>query len=55
MTEAKATNKMVRMLVEVKVPGGISRWEWRDVPGTEIELKGVELKNGDTLEISHTE
>lgn len=55
MAEVKVENKPVRVLVEVKSPDGSVSFEWRDVPGTEISLEGIELKNGDTLTIESTE
>ena len=54
--KATAENKPVRVLVEVKdAHGSTVGYEWREVPGTEISLEGVELKNGDTLTIESSE
>lgn len=53
--KATAENKLIRVLVEVKSPDGSVGYEWREVPGTEISLEGVELKNGDTLTIESSE
>lgn len=48
---AEVTSKPIHVLVAVHYPDGLTRYEWREVPGTEIAFKGVELKNGETLTI----
>lgn len=52
--KAEIVNKLLRMLLPVRYTDGTTRYEWREVEGTEISLEGVSLKNGETLRLDYT-
>lgn len=54
MVHAEMEPAKLKVLVDVKMPDGTSRWEWQEQDGHQVKLDSVELKTGDTFSITYS-